>query len=140
MFIIYNDWNIIKKETIMRKLLIILIISTLIMGCFEGPTGPQGEQGEQGPQGESLEIITLWGILVAGDMITDNDWEYWDIELPDLNEEFLISVHCNAGQEYSLVNPNIWGVAFYENKYYARIFQEDGFVEPGFQYRIAIAY
>ena len=117
----------------------ILVMSVMLSGCFEGPTGPQGEQGEQGEDGKSLEIVDITGVLIAGDMITGDYREYWDIELPDFSTTFFISVVVSAGSEYSWWNPSIWGYAFYDGKSYARIYREENIADSGFEYMISIA-
>ena len=113
-----------------------------IIACFAfvGCEGPMGPQGESGKDGESLEIIDINGVLVAGDMITEGNVEYWDIELPHFSKTFFISVVVSAGSEYAWWNPDMWGYAGYDNKTFARIYHEESWVEPGYQYMISIAY
>lgn len=126
----------------------VLIAFVSLSGCdkLKGPMGPQGEQGEQGEQGiqgengENLEITDITGVLVVGDMINNDPKSYWDIELPNFSQTFFISVVIRAGGESSWWNPGWWGYAYYNSKNYARIYYEGYWVEPGYQYRISIAY
>ncbi|MFC1552063.1 collagen-like protein [Candidatus Latescibacterota bacterium] len=134
----------------MRALTIVCIIACVaLVGCFEGPTGSQGEQGlqgekgehgEPGKDGESLEIIDITGVLVAGNMLTDGEYKYWDIELPDISKTYFISIVLSAGGETAWWNPSTWGYAYYDNKSFARIYNEERWVEAGYEYMISIAY
>lgn len=124
----------------MRVFTIMCIIACFVFVGCEGPVGPQGEKGESGKDGESLEIIDIKGILFAGDMINDGDYEYWDIELPEFSKTFFISIVVSAGSEYAWWNPISWGYALYDNKSFARIYREGNWVNSGYQYMISIAY
>ena len=129
---------------IMTKLITLVLMICFFVGCEgkqgeRGLIGPTGSQGEQGEDGKSLEIIDINGVLVAGNMITEGDLNYWDIELPDFPGTFFISVVVSTGSEYSW-NPFTWGYAYYNDKCYARIYYEVNWVEAGFEYCISIAY
>jgi len=142
-----NRSNIIVRSVFLLCLILVLFSCEGKRGPM-GPEGPQGEQGSQGKPGEDLEISTYTGTLKSGDLLEDY---YWEFIFPFSLEDCLISVFVRGeATEYEWLEP-LW--TFDDRKIYiSKIHYLDlinilagnpemeFLIEPGYQYKIIIAF
>jgi len=144
-----------KRRIIMiprRSIILVSLFLLLLINC-EGPTGPKGDPGEagigigqkgdkgdpgetgevgsKGDPGDPLEIEISTGILMAVDMESG----YWTFKYPYSLEYYIIIVHVRKNSEYNWFEP--WWEFDKDTIYIEKI---KDWVDPGFEYRIAIAY
>ncbi len=124
----------------MKRLLILLVLSLTLTGCFEGPTGPKGDTG---PAGENASVIKHTGFLTTD--IKDNG--FWDnVYTIDEGKTPIVNVYVRPDGETVWLVP-LYATEFEENSgavnvriYETFYFYGTPFNVTGWEYLITLAY
>ena len=128
----------------MKKLLLFVLCAAILIISCEGKQGPTGPQGPRGPAGNDLEITVIIGILLASDLIDGDEIgspnDFWEIYIgKNLERSSIFNVLVRPGSNYTWIEPE-WDFWEYDDRDAVVDIYDDDLVDPGFEYRIAIAY